>query len=115
MTDVKLPYLLLFLLSPLVSSISQVLLKKAAMKSHKSWIQEYTDPLVVIGYILFVGCTFITMFAYRGVPLNYGPILETTAYIYVLISGAIFFNEKITLQKVIALGLILTGIVIYAI
>lgn len=115
MTDIQIPYLLLFLLSPFVASVSQVLLKKATMKSHKNWIQEYTDPLVVIGYILFVGCTFITMFAYRGVPLNYGPILETTSYIYIMIFGAVFFKEKITLQKVIALGLILTGIVIYAI
>lgn len=115
MTEIQIPYLLLFLLSPFVASISQVMLKKAALKPHKSWIQEYTDPLVISGYLLFVGCTFITMFAYRGVPLNYGPILETTSYIYVLIFGAVFFKEKITKQKVLALCLILIGIIIYAI
>lgn len=115
MNEIKIPYLLLFLLSPFISSISQVMLKKAALKPHKNWIREYTDPLVVIGYVLFVGCTFITMFAYRGVPLNFGPILSTTSYVYVLIFGALFFKEKITKQKILALCLILIGIVVYAI
>ena len=79
MTQAQLPYLLLYLFSTFLASVSQVLLKKAALREHKSLLAEYTDWRVLLGYGLFVGCTLLTMLAYKGVPLNVGPVLEATA------------------------------------
>ena len=83
MNQAQLPYVALYLLSTFLASVSQVLLKKAALREHKSLLAEYTDWRVVLGYGLFVGCSLLTMLAYKGVPLNVGPVLEATGYIYV--------------------------------
>lgn len=114
MGEVKLSYLLLLLISVFLSSISQVLLKKAAMRPHKTIIEEYTDVRVIIGYMIFFGCTLLTMFSYRGVPYRYGPVFESTGYVYVTIFGSIFFGEKITRKKLLSLSVILAGILVFA-
>ena len=76
-------YSCVLLLGVFVSAISQVMLKKSAMKQYESKIKEYMNPLVIIAYIMFVGTTFLSIIAYKGIPLSMGPILEATSYIYV--------------------------------
>ncbi len=73
--------------------------EKAALREHKSVLAEYTDWRVILGYGLFVGCTLLTMLAYKGVPLNVGPVLEATGYIYVTIFGVTIFHEKMNPRK----------------
>lgn len=107
-------YSLLLLLGVFISAISQVLLKKAAMKQYASPLQEYLNPQVIFAYVLFVGTTFLSILAYRGIPLSLGPVLESTSYIYVTFFGVTIFREQLTLKKVFALGLIILGIVVYA-
>ena len=60
MSQAQLPYVLLYLCSTFLSAVSQVLLKKAALREHKSVLAEYTDWRVILGYALFVGCTLLT-------------------------------------------------------
>ena len=98
-----------------ISAVSQVLLKKAADKKYDNPIKEYLNPLVIGAYTIFVVATFMSILAYKVVPLSYGPILEATSYIYVTFFGVKIFHEKINKTKLIALALIVTGIVIYAI
>ena len=104
----------LLLLGVFVSAVSQVMLKKAAMREYASPIQEYLNPLVVLAYMLFVGTTMLSILAYRAIPLSMGPILEATSYFYVTFFGATIFKEKLTLKKGLALALIVSGIVIYS-
>ena len=111
MNQAQLPYVALYLLSTFLASVSQVLLKKAALREHKSLLAEYTDWRVVLGYGLFVGCSLL---AYKGVPLNVGPVLESTGYIYVTFFGVVIFHEKMNPKKIGALVLIILGILIYA-
>lgn len=114
MTQAQLPYVLLYLCSTFLASVSQVLLKKAALREHKTLLEEYTDWRVVLGYGLFVGCTLLTMLAYKGVPLNVGPVLEATGYLYVTVFGVTIFHEKMNPKKIAALVMIVVGIFIYA-
>lgn len=115
MIEKQIVYMGIYLLGTFLSSISQVLLKKAAMKSHKNIIAEYTDIRVIIGYSIFLGCTLLTLLAYKEIPMSIGPILESTGYVYITIFGAVFFREKITKKKIKALLIILIGIIIYVI
>lgn len=115
MNKTVLLYSCVLLLGVFISAISQVMLKKAAMKKHDSVIKEYLNPLVIFAYVLFVGTTFLSILAYKGIPLSMGPILEATSYIYVTIFGVTIFKEKMNLKKVVALGMIIVGIVVYAI
>lgn len=108
-------YSLILLFGVFISAISQVMLKKAAMKQYPSKLKEYLNPLVIIAYVLFVGTTLLSILAYRGIPLSLGPVLESTSYLYVTIFGIAIFHEKINKQKIIALVLILLGIIVYSI
>ena len=114
MNKTVLLYSCILLLGVFISAISQVMLKKAAMKKYDSVIKEYMNPLVIFAYVLFVGTTLLSILAYRGIPLSMGPVLEATSYIYVTIFGVTIFKEKMNARKVIALGTIITGIVVYA-
>lgn len=104
----------LILLGTFIAAISQVMLKLEADKPHKSRLQEYLNPLVIIAYVLFVGTTFLSILAYRGIPLSMGPILEATSYLYVTLFGVKIFGEKMNRRKVAALFLILCGIAVYS-
>ena len=84
------------------------------MKQYESKIKEYMNPLVIIAYIMFVGTTFLSIIAYKGIPLSMGLILEATSYIYVTFFGVKIFKEKLNSKKIIALALIIVGIVVYA-
>lgn len=108
-------YSCFILLGVFISAVSQVMLKKASQKKYDSVIKEYLNPLVVFAYVLFVGTTFLSIYAYKVVPLSMGPILEATSYFYVTFFGVKIFGEKMSKKKWIALFLIVIGIVIYAI
>ncbi len=104
----------MLLLGVFLSAVSQVMLKKAAVRKYSSRLKEYLNPLVIVAYLIFFGTTFLSIYAYKGIPLSMGPVLEATSYIYVTIFGAIFFQEKLNRQKVLALLLIVGGILVYS-
>ncbi len=107
-------FVLLILVAYFLSAVSQAMLKKAAEKEYDSRIKEYLNPLVISAYILFFVTTLMAIISYRGIPLSFGGILESTSYIYVTIFGVKFFGEKINLKKILALSLIIAGICIYS-
>lgn len=104
----------LLLLGTFISAVSQVILKKAAMKTYPTKAAEYLNFPVIFAYALFVLTTLMCILAYRVVPLSFGPVLESTSYVYVTFFGVLIFKEKITTKKLMALGLILVGICVYA-
>ena len=114
MSETMILYSGVLLLGTFISAISQVILKKAALKTYPSKIREYLNFPVVFAYSLFLLTTFMCIFAYRVVPLSFGPVLESTSYLYVTVFGVLFFKERITKKKVVALTMILLGVVIYS-
>ena len=68
-------YACFFLLGVLISAISQVLLKKSAMKNHDSTAGEYFNPFVILAYVLFAGATLLSVIAYQRIPLSMGAVL----------------------------------------
>ena len=109
-----LAYAALILLGTFISSVAQVVLKKAAQKKYDSFIKEYLNPPVIIAYIIFFGASLLAVFAYKAVPLSMGPILESTGYLYVTVFSVTVFHEKLNAKKLAALALILGGIAVYA-
>lgn len=104
----------LLLLGVFLSAISQVMLKKAAGRKYDAWWKEYLNPLVIFAYVLFVGTTFLSILAYKGIPLSLGPVLEATSYLYITIFGVTVFKERVTRKKCLALALIICGILVSA-
>ena len=97
-----LPYILVLMTGVFVSAVSQVMLKKAALKTYDSPIKEYLNPMVIVAYMLFFGTTFLSILAYKGIPLSMGPIIEATSYIYVTFFGVKIFHEKMNRKKYLA-------------
>lgn len=104
----------IMLISILISSVSQIMLKKSAEKTYPSKLKEYLNPTVIIAYILFFGCTFISMYALKVVPLSMSPVLEASGYIFVAVLSYIFLKEKMTKKQLIGMALIIIGILVYS-
>ena len=103
----------LLLLSVFISSVSQILLKKAVLESRESTLKEYMNPMVIGAYGLFFCSVILTMLALKHVPLSMSPILESTGYIFVSVMGYIFLKERFSRRKLMGFALILAGIVIF--
>ena len=114
MNSIQLRYACILLLGVFISAVSQVMLKKAAMRQYDSGLREYLNPLVIFAYVLFVGTTLLSILAYRGIPLSLGPVLEATSYLYVTFFGVVIFHEKLNRKKLVALVFIISGILVSA-
>lgn len=106
-------YILMFLFSVFISSVSQIILKTSAGKKYDNPLQEYLNPKVIIAYGIFFVSSLCTILAYRFVPYSLGPILEASGYIFVSVLGYFVLHEKIGKRKMIGLIIILLGIFIF--
>ena len=113
MTAEMLPYLLIGFFSVFVSCVSQTVLKKAALKEHRNFIEEYLNFPVIAAYAMFFGSTLLTMLAYKKLPLSMSPAFESSSYIFVTVFGVAVFKEKLSMKKLAALALILSGIIVF--
>lgn len=104
----------LILLGVLVSSLSQIMLKKAALKTYPRWIDQYLNPLVIIAYALFFGATLTNVIAFRVVPLTYAPIWNAAGHLFVTLLAFFIMKERPGKRKLIGLGIILVGIVLFS-
>lgn len=108
-------YALCMLLGTFISSVSQVMLKKAALKKYDNIIKEYLNAPVIIAYVIFFLATLLSLLAYKGIPLSMGPVLEASSYLFVTFFGVTIFKEKLNVRKIVALGLIIVGIIVYSV
>lgn len=105
-------HVFIYIFSVFISSVSQILLKTSANKKYESRIREYLNPRVIVAYGIFFIATFVTIIAYKGIPLSLGPILETTGYLWVSLLGYFILKEKISRRKILGLIVVVAGIVV---
>lgn len=110
----KILFSLIFIFGVFISSVSQIILKKAAQKEYPNKIREYLNARVIFAYIIFFGATLCSIWAYTVIPLSLGPILESAGYIFVAVLSWLFLKEKITKKKMLGLSVIIIGIIIYS-
>jgi len=105
---------LIFFFGVFIASISQVFLKKSSQKKYGTRFKEYFNWLVISGYAILFVSLLINIYAYRFIDLKFGPIIESSGYIYVIVFSRYFFNEKISLKKLIGVLLIIIGIIVFS-
>lgn len=110
----KILFSLIFVFGVFISSVSQIILKKAAQKEYPNKIREYLNVRVIFAYLIFFGATLCSVWAYTVIPLSLGPILESSGYLFVAVLSWLFLKEKISFKKMIGLAVIIIGIIIYA-
>lgn len=107
-------YYLIAIFSGVLSSFSQILLKKSAQKEKDSAIKEYLNLYVIGGYAITALCMVLTIIAFKGMPFKYGAVLESLTYLYIMVLSRIFIGEKLTKKKVIGNLIIVTGVIIFS-
>ena len=112
--NTKILFSLIYIAGVFISAVAQILLKKSAGKTYANRIREYLNPYVIISYAIFFGATFCTIYAYKEVPLSFGPILAASEYVFVAVLSRIFLKERINLKKFIGLSIIIAGIIVYS-
>lgn len=109
-----LQFSMIFLFSVLISSISQVMLKKSALKQYENKISEYLNPLVISAYFIFFISSFLTLYSYKYVPLSMGPIYEASGYIFVGVLSYYVLKEKLSRRKLAGMLIIIIGIIVFS-
>lgn len=101
MTDFSavLPYALISLLGVFLSSVSQVMLKRAAMRKYSSVVQEYLNPLVIFAYGIFFSTTLLGILAYKGMPVSLGPRFGNNSLFLYYCFRCCDFQRKTQQQK----------------
>ncbi len=105
---------IILLVSVLVASVSQIILKISANKEHETRIKEYLNPYVITAYVMLLGSTVLTMIALRHLPLSHQPLYESVSYIFVSVMGYFLLKERFSKKKLIGLALILAGIFVFS-
>ena len=77
--------ILILILSVIIASFAQILLKKSAAKTYSSPIREYLNVYVICGYGMMFLSMFITVLAYRGLDFSNVPVIESLGYVVVML------------------------------
>ena len=103
---------LIYLITPLLSAVSQLILKKAADNPRFTGLRAYLNLPVILAYGLFFGCMLLNVLALRTLDLTVASVLEASSYIYVMALSFFFLKEKITPRRLIGNIVIIVGIVL---
>ena len=108
-------YIVIWMLSVIISAFSQVLLKVAANRTYESRIRQYLNPLVAGAYLIFGISWAMTTYALRFVSYAHNsPVIEATSYIWGPLFGVVLLKEKITRRRLFGMAVILAGIMIFS-
>lgn len=93
---------------------SQMLLKKGASIKYSSFIRQYLNPWVISGYGIMGLAVIINIYCMsKGVQVKELSIIESLSYLFVPCLSWIFFSEKITKRKALAIAMILIGVIVF--
>ena len=105
---------LLVILNVLVAALAQMLLKKGASLRHASFLKEYLNPWVMGGYVVMGITLVVNVFAMsRGIQVKEVSILESLSYLFVPVLSFLFFQEKLTVRKILSIVIIMAGVAIF--
>lgn len=104
----------LVLISSLLGVASQMMLKHSARKNYPSWWREYINIWVISGYSIMVLSLLINLWAIHiGVLAQEVSIIECINYLLIPLAAWWVFKEPITKRKMVAIGIIIVGVIVF--
>ena len=104
-------YLVLVIAS---TGFSQTFLKIGANQAYENkFVLAYLNPYTVIAYSLYFLVTVFTVYALKDIPLKLFYSTTSLKFVLVLILSKLVLREKIDSRKIIAVGLICLGVIIF--
>lgn len=101
---------LIYLLTPLIAALSQLLLKRAADDPRLTGLRAYLNWRAMLGYAMLFGCMALNTLALRTVDLSVAGVLEASGYLYVMLLSWLILKERMTPRKLLGNALIVVGI-----
>ena len=108
-------YIAVALVSLVFSCFAQILLKKSSSEKKKHFIFEYLNVKVCAAYGIIFICMLLMIYAFTGMYYRYGAIIESLAYLLIMLLSRLFLKEKITRRKLIGNCIIVVGVLIFTI
>lgn len=105
--------IILILISVILTSLSQVLLKISTEKQYKSVIREYINFKVIFAYSMFFITMFLNILALKYISMKSIQVFMALSYFCVLILSRVILKEKITKSKLIGNIIIIIGVVVF--
>lgn len=100
--------------SVFLAACAQMLLKQGARQQYDAWWRQYINGWVIGGYTIMLGTMMMNIFAMsRGVAVKEMSIIESMSYLFVPILSFVTFRERLTWRKIIAIGVIIIGIIVF--
>lgn len=106
-------YMLIMLGATFFSAMSQILLKQSANKTYKKPIYEYLNWRVILSYGIFFAVLMVNTYAFTQVDMKYGAVIDTFAYVFVMVLSCLILKEKFSKAKLIGNLIIIAGILVY--
>lgn len=106
-------YMVILIVATVFSAFSQVLLKQSARRDHASWIREYLNWRVITAYGISFAVLFANTYAYTGVDMRFGPVIDTFTYVFVMVFSFVLLKERFTRGQLIGNLIIISGVLIY--
>lgn len=101
-----------------IAACAQVLLKQSANKQiqkKEKLISKFLNFKVIAAYLLLLSSTALNVYAFSKLELKYAQVFDVTSIIWVAILAYIILEENITKWKLIAIGLVIMGSIIFCI
>ena len=107
-------YYIFVILGIFACSLSQLLLKKSAIKNHQSRITEIVNPWVIAAYAIFFSSLLVNIWAMsKGLQLKEMAMLESLGYIFVPLLSVILLKEQMSKRTILGVGIIIVGIFVF--
>lgn len=107
-------YYLIVILSVLAAACAQMLLKQGAKKEYASWWRQYVNPWVIGGYVIMVCSLALNIWCMsKGVQVKEVSVIESMSYLFVPVLAITLFKEKLSIRKICAIAVIITGVIIF--
>lgn len=107
-------YILIALLSVFTAACAQMLLKRGARQAYTPWWRQYVNGWVISGYgIMFLTMVLNIWCMHRGLQLKELSVIESTSYLFVPALSWYLFREQMSRRKMIAIGIIIVGVIVF--
>ena len=109
------PGVWLFILFIALRTINQVLFKQVALgPGGGSYIALFIDPIFYLAGLIFFAQAVVWLSVLRQFPLSFAYPFTSITFITIMVSGALFFGESISMGNVLGALVIMSGVSVIA-
>lgn len=107
-------YYFLGFFAAFIAVVAQLFLKTEANTEHKSFLAKFLNWRVILSYVIMLGSMLLNVIAQKEVDLKVYPIMDASGFLWVALLSFVFLKEKISKRRLLAIGLVFVGILVFS-